>query len=237
MNNNIKRKASFILALIVVLVVPVVFFYIFAYKPHPTLLTEEVLPIYGPKKPIERTDAKGHKKIDTIYYSIPAFKFVAHTGDTISSNYLRGKVFVADFFFSNCPGICLDMAKNLKKVQETFLDDEDLSIISYTVDPEADSVAQLYKYAIEHGIDSKKWLLLTGEKKKIYDLARYAYFVTALQGDGGPNDFIHSEKLILIDKEGRIRGYYDGTSEKEVDRLIADIKILLVSYIIPRKEQ
>jgi protein SCO1 len=234
---NSNRKLSFFIAIAVVLIVPLLFFYIFAVKPHPTLLPESVLPIFGPRQTVERLDIKGKTVVDTIYHSIPDFSFLSQTGDTITKEHVSGKVFVTDFFFTTCPTICIDMTRNLRKLQDLFLTDDDVMIVSHTVDPQTDSVGQLYQYAIDNGIDSKKWLLLTGEKKALYDIARYGYYVTAMEGDGGPHDFIHSERLILIDKEGRIRGYYDGTSDEEVEKLIADTKLLLVSYIVPRKEK
>lgn len=237
MSNDINRKLSFLIAIAVVLIFPLLFFFIFAKKDHPVILTETVLPIFGPKQAIELVDSLGNTTIDTVYHTVPEFSFISQTGDTITRTHIEGKVFITDFFFTTCPTICIDMTRNLKKVQEYFRTDDDVMIISHTVDPETDSVGQLYKYAIDNGIDSKKWLLLTGEKKALYDQARYGYFVTTTVGDGGPHDFIHSERLILVDKEGRIRGYYDGTSDESVQQLIDDTKLLLVSYVVPRKEK
>ncbi|HQD13415.1 MAG TPA: SCO family protein, partial [Chitinophagales bacterium] len=113
----------------------------------------------------------------------------------------------------------------------------DVLILSYTVDPETDSVPRLFDYAVEKDVNSKMWHLLTGDKKEIYKLARNGYFITAMQGDGGPNDFIHDQKFVLLDKEGRIRGYYDGTNDQSVDRMMDDIQTLLVSYIVPMKKK
>jgi len=117
------------------------------------------------------------------------------------------------------------MTNSLKKVQQAFKEDEIL-IRSFSVDPERDSVAQLRKYAGQFGINTSNWELLTGDKKEIYKFARNGFMIVATDGDGGPNDFIHSEKLVLIDKQKRIRGYYDGTSGNQVKQLIADIKKL-----------
>ena len=148
---------------------------------------------------------------------------------------MNGKVFVVNYFFSTCPTICVDMVKNLKKVQDEFILDSDIRILSLTVDPETDSVGTLYRYAQDHEINSDKWLLLTGNKADLYNLARTGFLITATVGDGGPNDFIHSEKLVLVDKEGRLRGFYDGTSDEEIEQLKEDIKKLLVAYIVPRR--
>ncbi len=219
-----RNKWSSFIVLLIVVIVPLIFFFFFFYKPHPTTV-DNVLPIYGPKK----LSVGG----DTIFHTIPDFKFVAHTGVTIDQTVVKNMVYVTDFFFTECPGICVSMTENLKKVQSEFFDAKDFMILSHTVDPETDSVPKLYKHAQHHEINSKKWLLLTGEKVELYDMARFGYFVTAIMGDGGPDDFIHSERLILVDKESRIRGYYDGTDEKEVEKLIKDTKSLLVSYLVP----
>lgn len=219
-----KSKWSSFVALLIVAIVPLIFFFIFFKKEHPTSV-DNVLPIYGPKK----LSVGG----DTIYHKVPDFKFLAHTGDSVDQNIVKNYVYVTDFFFTECPNICISMTENLKKVQNELFDAKDFMILSHTVDPETDTVEKLFKYAQHHEINSSRWLLLTGDKAKIYDIARFGYFVTAIMGDGGPDDFIHSERLILIDKEGRIRGYYDGTKEEEVDKLISDTKSLLVSYLIP----
>lgn len=138
----------------------------------------------------------------------------------------KNKIVIADFFFTHCPSICPQMTKNLKKVQETYEDDPEIIFRSFTVDPERDSPVQLKKYAARFSINTNNWSLLTGDKKEIYKLARNSFMVVATDGDGGPQDFIHSEKLVLVDKQKRIRGYYDGTSDKEVNQLINDIKKL-----------
>ena len=138
----------------------------------------------------------------------------------------NNKIVIADFFFSHCPSICPKMTKSLKKIQEFFKTDTEIIISSFTVDPERDSSAQLKKYARQYNLDTRNWNLLTGDKKEIYKLARNSFMIVATDGDGGPEDFIHSENLVLVDKQKRIRGYYDGTSDTEVNQLISDIKKL-----------
>jgi protein SCO1/2 len=236
-----SKKTGFLVALVIVLLFPVIFFIVFDYLHHhrPTLETDKCLPIYGPKEPYETKDSRGRKRIDTAYFHIPPFSFLDQNGDTVTQEIMRGKIVVVDFFFTTCKNICIDMTRNLSRVQETFQKEErrDVLILSHTVDPETDSVGQLFKYAVEKDINSKMWRLLTGDKKEIYKMARYGYFITALQGDGGPNDFIHDQKFVLIDKEGRIRGYYNGTEDAAVDQMIKDIQTLLVSYIVPMKQR
>ena len=137
-----------------------------------------------------------------------------------------GKIVVVDFFFTSCATICPDMTSNLVKVQKAFGIDEDVVISSFTVDPESDSASVLAEYAAKYRVQGEQWQFITGDKKKIYLLARNQFKVVATEGDGGAGDFIHTEKFILLDKKKRIRGYYDGTSNKEVKKLISDIKKL-----------
>ncbi|RYG29073.1 MAG: SCO family protein, partial [Chitinophagaceae bacterium] len=135
------------------------------------------------------------------------------------------KIVVVDFFFTHCAAICPRMTAGVKQVQQAFSKDE-LHIASISVDPERDSVGRLRWYQEKFSIDPANWELLTGDKKEIYKMARNSFMVVATDGDGGPADFIHSEKLVLVDKQKRIRGYYNGTDEKEVRALIADIQKL-----------
>ena len=144
----------------------------------------------------------------------------------ITADSWKGKIVIADFFFTHCPTICPQMTNSLKKVQQAYAGNDGVLLNSFTVDPERDSSAQLKKYASQFKIDNNNWQLLTGAKKEIYMLARNSFSVVATDGDGGPGDFIHSDKLVLIDTQKRIRGYYDGTSSKEVNQLIIDIKKL-----------
>lgn len=159
-------------------------------------------------------------------HTVDDFKLIDQDGEIKSTADWNNKIVVADFFFSHCPTICPQMTKNLKKVQETFSDDSQILFNSISIDPERDSAARLKKYAGQYNIDTKNWSLLTGDKKDIYKMARNSFMIVATDGDGGPDDFIHSEKLVLIDTKKQIRGYYDGTSTKEVNQLIKDIKKL-----------
>lgn len=230
-----KSKLPFWIAIVIVIIFPISFGYYFWQKGHKPILPESVLPIYGKKKPVERVNAKGEKVVDTIFQTIPNFTFTDHLNRPFTQKDMRNTVWVVNFFFSTCPTICKDMTRNLRNVQNHFIEDEEVRILSHTVDPETDSVGQLFRYAQENQINSDKWLLVTGDKASIYNIARQSYMVTATVGDGGPNDFIHSEKLILVDREGRLRGYYDGTDSLDVQRMITDAEKLLVAYVVPRK--
>ena len=161
-----------------------------------------------------------------IQHTISSFSFIDQDGKILSEEKWKDKIVIADFFFTRCPSICPKMTMSLVRVQESFRKDKSILINSFTVDPEHDDAANLKKYAERFGIDARSWCLLTGDKKEIYKLARNSFLITASDGDGGPGDFIHSEKLVLVDRERRIRGYYDGTSRDNVSQLIHDIKKL-----------
>ena len=170
---------------------------------------------------------------DTIYHSIPAFKFVNQDGDTITEKSFDGKIYVADYFFTTCKSICPKMATELQRVQDKFAYTNGLvQILSHTVNPENDSVDVLKNYSDMVHADTKIWNFVTGDKNQLYDLARYGYLVNAMEGDGGPDDFIHSELFVLVDKEKHIRGIYDGTNIKAVNDLLDDIKVLIAEYTI-----
>jgi len=165
------------------------------------------------------------------YHKISNFSLTNQNGETITQEDYDNKIYVADFFFTTCPSICPIMTENMFYIQEKTIN-KDILLVSYSVTPEIDSVAQLKKYAIEKGVDDNRWNLLTGEKKDIYKLARRSYLVAKNNGNGGKYDMIHTENFVLIDKEKRIRGFYDGTNKEEMDKLLNDIQILENSYKI-----
>jgi protein SCO1/2 len=154
------------------------------------------------------------------------FQLQNQEGKTISLKNWNDKIIVVDFFFTHCTSICPKMTKNLKKVQQSFVKDGDIQINSFSVDPGRDTVGRLKYYAGQFGIESNRWNLLTGDKIEIYRLARKNFAIVATDGDGGPNDFIHSDNMVLVDKKKMIRGYYNGTSETEINQLINDINKL-----------
>ena len=166
-----------------------------------------------------RVDNKDHKVKD--------FNLINQNGETISSINYENKIYVVDFFFTKCPGICPIMTDNMLQIQNEFIDNNDILLLSLSVTPEIDSVDVLKKYAIEKGVNDSKWNITTGSKKHIYNLARKSYFAVVDQGDGDLQDFIHTPNFILVDKKKQIRGVYDGTVQKEVSNLITDIYTLL----------
>jgi protein SCO1/2 len=163
-------------------------------------------------------------------HTIGNFAFIDQTGEEISLKSVKGKMFVVEYFFTTCGSICPIMNQQMQRVQEKYISRKDLAILSFTVDPETDTLLQMQKHAKYLGAKSGFWHLLTGNKEELYALARKSFFVlkpaeTVNQGDAN-SDFIHTNNFVLIDKQLRIRGYYDGTSKKEVDKLIRDIAIL-----------
>lgn len=159
-------------------------------------------------------------------FTVMGFEFINQNNKLINESSWDDKIVVVDFFFTHCPSICPAMTSNMKRVQESFQNDENIQLASFTVDPERDNPAKLNAYAKKFSLNEKNWDLLTGKKEDLYRFARKGLFLVTTDGDGGDNDFIHSERLVLIDKQKRIRGYYDGTENDKVNNLINDIKKL-----------
>lgn len=164
------------------------------------------------------------------YHTIADFSLTNQNGKIITQKDYTDKIYIADFFFTTCPTICPIMTKNMAVIQAQIIDDDDVLLLSHSVTPVIDSVAQLKKYALEKGVNDAKWNLVTGDKKQIYQLARKSYLAVKNDGDGGPFDMIHTENFILVDKERRIRGFYDGTKTEDIEKLMDDLDILKASY-------
>jgi len=178
----------------------------------------EKLPIYG-KEELNKNNVLTQHQIES-------FEFRNQDGMLFSSDSLKNKIIIANFFFTSCGNICPNMMQHMKKVQDDFLNDRNLAFISFTVDPVRDDAARLKWYSEKYNINKGNWDLLTGDKKEIYKLARKSFYLSADDGDGGENDFIHSDQLVLIDKNRHIRGYYKGTDDSSIKQLKQDIKKL-----------
>jgi protein SCO1/2 len=201
-----------------------------------------VLPRYLPKidsakgEPLmgKVTLADGRQVTDTIYNHIPPFNLIDQNGKSINQSVTKGKIYVADFFFTRCVSICPKMSSQLTRVQDIFRNNSDVVFLSHTVDPEHDEPKQLKTYAQKYEAIPGKWYFLTGSKEAIYDLAMHGYYLPTVDAgvkEGKPDEtFIHSEKLVLVDKEGIVRGFYDGTNKEDVDRLILEIRVLRDIY-------
>jgi len=223
---------SRLLGLFIAIIIPVGFFLVFDHFDTFNVLGRQNRPTLKRYFPLEANEKKDNSIVvkDTAYHTIPSFKFLAHTGDTVSNETFKDKILIADFFFTNCPGICPKMSSQLRRVQSEFREDDDLRFLSHTVDPERDDAETLATYARMFEADDEKWFFVTGEKPILYEQARKGYFITATEGDGGPEDFVHSEKLVLVDKNQIIRGYYDGTDSVDVNKMMVDIKVLGLEY-------
>ena len=186
----------------------------------------KALPIYNPSDFVpELVDKDLQNKSE--YHTVSDFKLINQNGDTITQKDYENKIYVADFFFTRCQGPCPIMTYNMNKIQDAFLNDDDIMLLSLSVTPELDSIPILREYANYNGVVDSKWNVTTGKKKHIYELARKSYFAVEKRGDGDLQDFIHTSKFILIDKKKQIRGIYDGTNDEDVKHIIDDIKILL----------
>jgi len=212
-----KSKSTLIFLLFFTIVfVPILYFLV---KP------KSQLPVYNPVDVNPRLvdDAVKHISRD---HKISDFQLVNQNGDTITQANFEEKIYVADFFFTRCQTICPIMAVNMSELQEYYKNDDDLKFLSHSVTPIIDSVSVLREYADKQKAIPGKWEITTGKKAHIYELARKSYFAVLDEGDGGDQDFIHTEQFVLVDKNKQIRGFYDGTDAEEIERIIKDIEVL-----------
>ncbi len=163
-------------------------------------------------------------------HTIADFKLLNQNGKIITNKDYQDKIYVADFFFTRCQTICIAMAYNMSELQSYYKNDNDIMFLSHSVTPVIDSVSVLKAYADKKGVIDGKWNVTTGSKKHIYELARKSYFAVLDEGNGDENDFIHTEQFVLVDKERRIRGYYDGTEKSDMKKLKEDIVLLKEEY-------
>lgn len=207
---------AIVFAVISVIIVSLIYNTLNVYKP---------LPVYQPAMvSTELVDSTVQYKKK--YHKIADFSLTNQNGKTVTQNDYKDKIYVADFFFTTCQTICPIMTNHMAEIQKEILNDDDVMLLSHSVTPKIDSVAQLKRYAIKKGVNDAKWNLVTGDKKEIYALARKSYLAVKDNGDGGPFDMVHTENFMLIDKKRQIRGFYDGTNADDIDKLLADIEIL-----------
>ena len=163
-------------------------------------------------------------------HRIADFSLTDQNGKAVTNETYKGKIYVADFFFTTCKSICPKMSKNMFSLSEDLKDDANVLFLSHSVMPVMDSVPVLKAYADLYEVDATRWKMVTGSKQHIYELARKSYFAATTEGDGGVNDFIHTENFVLIDPDRRIRGFYDGTSAEEMERLAMELEALELEY-------
>lgn len=190
---------------------------------------EKRLPIYNPADVNPRLVDKSVKHVRK-NHKIADFSLINQNGENITQEDYKDKIYVADFFFTRCQSICPIMTNNMAKIQMKFKEDNSIMFLSHSVTPIMDSIPVLREYADMKGVIDSKWNVTTGDKKHIYELARKSYFAVVDEGDGGDQDFIHTENFVLVDKKRQIRGYYDGTNEEEMVELVEDIKLLQEEY-------
>ncbi|HLV69430.1 MAG TPA: SCO family protein [Xanthomarina sp.] len=211
---------AIVFAVLSIIIISIIYNIFDVYKP---------LPIYQPAMVnTEMVDSTIQYKKK--YHKIADFSLTNQNGETITQNTYKDKIYVADFFFTTCQTICPIMTDHMVQIQKEIINDPDVMLLSHTVTPEIDSVAQLKKYALKKGVNDAKWNLVTGDKKQIYQLARKSYLAVKTDGNGDIYDMIHTENFMLIDKKRQIRGYYDGTNPEDITRLLADIKTLKEEY-------
>ena len=187
---------------------------------------DRVLPIYGKKEAVKKV-VDGKEVTDTIYQTIPAFSFLNQDSVPTSNAFFDGKIYIADFFFTRCPSICPIMHRNLYNIYEHFRDNNSILYLSHTVDFKNDKPSVLKRYADKLGVTDKRWQFVTGPKEQIYSLAEESYISTAEEMAEAPGGYAHSGFFLLIDRQRRLRGAYDGTDSLAVKQLIEDAEILL----------
>ena len=214
----IKRYRVFILSIAVVSISAILMFY-------NVLKPEEKLPIYQPNMvSFQLVDSTvQHVKR---FHKIKDFSLVNQNGEKVTNENYRDKIYIADFFFTTCQGICPIMKENMIILQDKYKDDDQVYLLSHTVTPEIDTKEVLKKYSLEKGVIDSKWNLVTGDKKQIYNLARKSYLVAEDIEESELFEMIHTENFVLVDPERRIRGFYDGTDQESMNALIYDIKVL-----------
>lgn len=219
---SIKKSLPAIIIFVVFSAIAVTVFY-------QLLAVEKRLPIYSPSDVNPKLVDPTVKHIKT-NHAIADFSLLNQNGKTITNKDYHDKIYIADFFFTRCQTICIAMAYNMSELQEYYKNDKDIMFLSHSVTPVMDSVPVLKAYAEAKGVIDGKWNVTTGSKKHIYELARKSYFAVLDEGNGDENDFIHTEQFVLVDKERRIRGYYDGTNKEDMQKIIADIALLKEEY-------
>ncbi len=183
----------------------------------------------APKGPLPKI---GHKELvgtDTVYHTIPDFSFISQEGTTITQKELASHIYVSDFFFTNCPSICPLVKKQMLRIYDKYENQPLVKLVSHTIDPVRDTQEKLKKYADALGVDSDKWLFLTGDKEALYDIADQ-YFVPAMEDPEAPGGFDHSGKIMLVDKNRHIRSFGEGTEPDDITQLLKDIDRLIAEY-------
>ena len=233
--DNTKTLKRVVLVSILVLPFLIYFFFVYSAEENFFITLEYV----GPREVETTTNSEGDEVADTAYYTIPEWEYTTQDDSLLTSEDLEGKIYLANFFFTSCPSICPAMNYNVAQVQERFKGYEDFRIVSFSVDPEHDTVEVLKEYEQKIGATPGRWYFLTGDKREIYKTAE-SYFANAREDSLADGGFLHSENLVLVDWKGRIRSgldkygnikaVYNGLSVDEINKLKDDIKVLIAEY-------
>lgn len=188
--------------------------------------SSKTLPYLGNKDTVEKT-VDGKVVVDTIYHTIPDFEFINQDSVKITQEFVKGKIYIADFFFTTCPTICPKMKTQMLRIYEKYKDNPNVILLSHSIDPRHDTPAVLKEFKSNLGIKGNSWQMVTGDKAKIFEIGQKSYMVTAADDPTQPGGVVHSGAFILVDKDRHIRGIYDGTVPAKVDNLMKDLEILL----------
>lgn len=188
---------------------------------------EKKLPILGPRSAETVKNSDGSTQVDTVYKTIPAFSFLNQDSVLINQDLFKDKIYIADFFFTSCSTICPTMHRNMKEIFEKYKDNPEVMYLSHTIDFKYDKPSVLKKYAQKLGVDGDKWQFVYGSKDSVYKIAEKDYLVAVIEDTTAKDGYIHQGWLVLIDKQKRIRGAYDGTDANQVAQLMSDIPVLL----------
>lgn len=232
MNKNSKSIKYWLLAVASIPFIILAVFYVYT-KDARADLSKMKYPRKMYATGVDSVKVSGNKyAVDSTYHTIKDFDLVNQYNQSVSKATLHDKIIVANFFFTSCPTICPKMSEQLARVQSKLIRDDRVVILSFTIDPQTDSVAVLKNYAEKYDAVPGKWHFLYGNKEAIYNLAKESFKITAQDSGGNEQHqgFIHSEKLVLVDPNWNIRGYYDGTSENKVNIMMGDILLLLEEF-------
>jgi len=191
--------------------------------------SNQKLPVLGVRKLIEKIVA-GKTIVDTLYKKIPPFQMVNQDSLVVTNSDFDGRIYVADFFFTSCPDVCPIIQRNMLTVYQKYKNNRQVKLLSYTIDPKHDTPSKLKNYAVKLGLEGTQWEFLRGEKQSVAALAKNDYMVSVDDDTKGPGGFAHEGYFVLVDKEKRMRGVYDGTNIQEVKKLMNDMDILLSEY-------
>jgi len=230
-----RNKQAAILAFIVVFIIPLFLFLYWFKRPRPLV---PVLPVLSTYDVVESRDAEGNIAFDTIYQTIPDFELISHMGDTIDESIMERKIVIAGYFHTNCTDVCLDVTGHLRYLQDIYANQDSLQFLYHAVNPVYDTIAQLYEYAKVHYVNNSKWLLLSGNKEVLVNLASNGYHLSKVEDTGDHFHDLYGRdvncgKLVLIDKDKLIRGYYDGTDSVDIERLRLDTKRIFLTSDFP----